>query len=66
MAASLHLAAAGFRVVCIEPESGVRQPVGESLDWASPKLLANLGLPLEYLFEAGIATYKRGVTLRMS
>lgn len=39
MAASLHLAKAGFRVVCIEPETGLRQAVGESLDWASPALL---------------------------
>ncbi len=39
MAASLHLAKAGFRVACIEPEAGVRQPVGESLIKASPALL---------------------------
>jgi flavin-dependent dehydrogenase len=65
MAASLHLAKAGFRVVCIEPETGVRQPVGESLDWASPDLLSALGLPAEDLIHAGIATYKHGVTLQL-
>ncbi len=65
MAASLHLAKAGFRVVCIEPETAVRQPVGESLDWASPALLVALGLPWEDLIQSGIATYKRGVTMQL-
>jgi menaquinone-9 beta-reductase len=66
MAVSLHLAKAGFRVVCIEPETGVRQPVGESLDWASPALLEAVGLPWEGLIQSGIATYKRGVTMQLS
>jgi menaquinone-9 beta-reductase len=66
MAASLHLAKAGFRVVCIEPETGDRQPVGESLDWASPALLRALGLPPEELIQSGIATRKRGVTMQLS
>ena len=66
MAASLHLAKAGFRVVCIEPETGVRQPVGESLDWSSPALLSALGLPPENLIESGIATCKRGVAMQLS
>ena len=57
MAASLHLAKAGLRVVCIEPESGVRQPVGESLDWASPALLGAVGLPFEDLIRAGIVSW---------
>jgi len=65
MAASLHLAKAGFRVVCIELETGVRQPVGESLDWASPALLGAVGLPCEDLIHAGIATYKQGVTMQL-
>jgi len=65
MAASLHLAKTGFRVVCIEPDSRVRQPVGESLDWASPNLLSALGLPMEDLARRGMATYKRGVTLQL-
>lgn len=66
MAASLHLAKAGFRVACIEPETEVRQPVGESLDWASPDLLEAVGLPWEDLIQSGIATYKRGVTMQLS
>ena len=66
MAASLHLAKAGLRVVCIEPETSARQPVGESLDWASPGLLDALGLPMEGLIRSGIATFKRGVTLQLS
>jgi menaquinone-9 beta-reductase len=66
MAASLHLAKAGFRVVCIEPETPLRPPVGESLDWASPGLLGALGLPMEDLIHRGIATCKRGVTLQLS
>ena len=65
MAASLHLAKAGLRVLCIEPETRVRQPVGESLDWASPGLLGALGLPMEDLVNCGFATYKRGVTLQL-
>ena len=65
MAACLHLAKAGLRVVCLEPETARRQPVGESLDWASPGLLDNLGLPMEELIRSGIATYKRGVTLQL-
>jgi 2-polyprenyl-6-methoxyphenol hydroxylase-like FAD-dependent oxidoreductase len=52
MAASLHLAKAGLRVVCIEPETSARQPVGESLDWASPGLLDALGLPMEDLIRS--------------
>jgi flavin-dependent dehydrogenase len=66
MAASLHLAKAGLRVACIEPETRDRQPVGESLDWASPALLGALGLPMEDLIRRGIATYKRAVTLQLS
>ena len=43
-AASLHLARAGLKVVCIEPQQAVRPPVGESLDWSAPDLLNGLGL----------------------
>jgi flavin-dependent dehydrogenase len=64
MAAALHLAKAGLRVVCIEPETHARQPVGESLDWSSPGLLSALDLPVADLIDSGIATYKRGVTLK--
>ena len=63
-AASLHLAKAGLSVVCIEPGKAVRQPVGESLDWSAPDLLSALGLPMEDLIKAQMATWKRHVTLK--
>jgi menaquinone-9 beta-reductase len=66
MAAAIHLATAGLRVTCIEPESAVQQPVGESLDWATPDLLAALGFSRNYLLTSHISTYKRHVTLQMS
>jgi len=64
-AASLHLARAGLRVVCIEPEASVRQPVGESLDWSAPDLLSALGLPMDDLIRAQMATWKRHVTVKL-
>jgi flavin-dependent dehydrogenase len=64
-AASLHLAKAGLRVLCIEAAESVRQPVGESLDWSSPDLLRALGLPMDDLIETQIATWKRHVILRL-
>jgi flavin-dependent dehydrogenase len=65
MAASIHLARAGLKVLCIEPEAKHRDPVGESLDWSAPDLFAALGLPMERLVREGIATYKRHVILRL-
>lgn len=65
MAAAIHLATAGLQVTCLEPESEVRQAVGESLDWATPDLLGALGFPRDYLLSSSISTYKRHVTLRM-
>jgi menaquinone-9 beta-reductase len=64
-AASLHLAKAGFKVICIEPAEPIRKPVGESLDWSAPDLLTALGLPMEDLISARMATWKRHVTLRL-
>lgn len=64
-AASLQLARAGLRVICIAPTESTRQPVGESLDWSAPDLLKALGLPLEYLLETQMATCKRHVTVKM-
>jgi flavin-dependent dehydrogenase len=64
-AASLHLARAGMKVVCIEPPQGTRPAVGESLDWSAPDLLSNLGLSPAQLIASGIATWKRHVTLKM-
>ena len=65
MAASLHLARAGLKVVCIEPEHAVRPPIGESLDWSAPDLLKKLGLSPESLIASRIATWKRHVTVKM-
>jgi menaquinone-9 beta-reductase len=64
-AAAVHLAKAGLRVICIEPAEAARQAVGESLDWSAPDLLKNLGLPMEDLVKAEMATWKRHVTLKM-
>jgi flavin-dependent dehydrogenase len=64
-AASLQLAAAGLRVVCIEPDDALRQAVGESLDWSAPDLLNALGLPMEYLVKTRMATWKRHVTVKL-
>ena len=61
----MQLAAAGLRVVCIEPEEGIRREVGESLDWSAPDLLNALGLPMEDLVKGGFATWKRHVTVRL-
>jgi menaquinone-9 beta-reductase len=64
-AASLHLAKAGLKVMCIDPQEDIGQSVGESLDWSAPELLRVLGLPMNHLVQAGVATYKRHVTLRL-
>lgn len=65
MAAAIHLARTGFRVLCIEADPADTDPVGESLDWSAPALLKALGLPMEQLIEQGIATYKRHVVLKV-
>ncbi len=64
-AASLHLARAGLKVICIEPHQPTRPPVGESLDWSAPDLLDRLGLSPDSLVASRIATRKRHVTLKM-
>jgi len=61
----MQLAAAGLRVVCIEPDEAIRRAVGESLDWSGPALLSALGLPTEDLVKAGMATWKRHVTMKL-
>ena len=61
----MQLAAAGLRVVCIEPDAAMRQAVGESLDWSAPDLLNSLGLPMEDLVKGGLATWKRHVTMKL-
>jgi len=65
-AASLQLARAGLKVVCISPaEETRRSSVGESLDWSAPELFKTLGLPMHHLIETEMATWKRHVTLRL-
>jgi menaquinone-9 beta-reductase len=64
-AASLQLARAGLKIICIEPEQPVRPPVGESLDWSAPELLNALGLPMSDLINARTATWKRHVTVKL-
>ena len=65
LAASIHLTDAGLKVLCIEANPHEKDPVGESLDWSAPDLLKALGLPMEYLLEQGVATYKRHVVLKL-
>lgn len=60
-AASIHLARAGLRVLCIEPAPDSGVVVGESLDWSAPPLLAELGFPMQRLLDEQIATYKKHV-----
>lgn len=66
MAACIHLAKAGLDVLCVGPDPSATHPVGESLDWSAPALLAGVGLPMETLIAEGIATYKRHVTLKLA
>jgi len=63
-AASLHLAKAGLKTICIDPADASRQPVGESLDWSTPDLLGNLGLPLDEILARRIGTLKRRVVVK--
>ena len=64
-AASIELARAGLKVICISPADATRSPVGESLDWSAPELLKALGLPMDHLVESRMATWKRHVTMRL-
>jgi menaquinone-9 beta-reductase len=66
LATSIHLVRASLRVLCVEADIGNTQPVGESLDWSAPDLLAALGLPMQRLISEGFATWKRHVTLRLA
>lgn len=65
-AAAIHLVRAGLRVLCIEADIADSNPVGESLDWSAPELLAGLGLPIQRLIDEGFGTWKRHVTLRLA
>lgn len=61
LALATRLARRGVDVLCIEPESAVHARVGESLDWSSPALLADLGFDACTLLAEGLATRKRHI-----
>ena len=61
MALATRLARRGVDVLCIEPEPPSRARVGESLDWSSPGLLADLGFDPCTLLAEGLATRKRHI-----
>lgn len=63
-AASLHLAKAGLKTICIEPMEPPRQPVGESLDWSTPDLLNVLGLTMDDVVTGQLGTWKRRVVVK--
>lgn len=63
IAAAIHLARDGFRVICIEQRKEIRNVLGESLDWSAPDLFADLGLPMEHLVSEESATWKRHITV---
>jgi flavin-dependent dehydrogenase len=63
IAAAIHLARGGFRVVCIDPRIDFANTLGESLDWSAPELLADLGLPMQDLVSSEAATWKRHITV---
>ncbi len=63
LAACIHLRRAGVDVVCIEPDPFPHDRVGESLDWSSPRLLAQLGVPRESLLADEVATLKRNIQI---
>ncbi len=63
IAAAIHLARSGFRVICIEQRREIANTVGESLDWSAPDLFAGLGLPMDELISTGAATWKRHITV---
>ena len=63
LAAAIHLRRAGMTVVCIEPDPFPHDSVGESLDWSSPGLLAELGICRESLIQDQVATYKKHIEI---
>jgi flavin-dependent dehydrogenase len=63
IAAGIHLARGGFRVICLEQRTDIQNIIGESLDWSAPELFANLGLPMEELISTEAATWKRHITV---
>jgi flavin-dependent dehydrogenase len=63
LAAAIHLSQGGLRVLCIEPDKFPHDRVGESLDWSSPGMLAELGISKEALIAEQVATYKKHIEI---
>jgi menaquinone-9 beta-reductase len=63
LAAAIHLRRRGLRVICIEPDRFPHARPGESLDWSSPALLADLGISGDSLIEDRVATYKNNIQI---
>ena len=63
IAAAIHLARSGFKVICIEQRKEIANIVGESLDWSAPELFAQLGLSMDDLIATEAATWKRHITV---
>src|ERR1700691_3950843 len=63
LAATIHLRRGGLRVLCIEPDKFPHDRVGESLDWSSPGMLAQLGISMDSLIADQVATYKRHIEI---
>ncbi len=61
LTAGIVLAREGFDVACIDPDPVPHWRVGESLDWSARPLFGQLGLSIEDLVSAGVATHKREV-----
>jgi flavin-dependent dehydrogenase len=61
LTAAIMLARAGRQVVCIDPVPPPGGRVGESLDWAAPPLLEQVGLPVHRVVGEGMGTVKREV-----
>jgi flavin-dependent dehydrogenase len=63
LATSILLRKAGSSVVCLDPQTHPHRKVGESLDWSSPGLLAQLGIDVPSLLADEIATYKKKIVV---
>lgn len=61
LAVATRLARRGVDVMCVEPEPAGCVRVGESLDWSSPALLADLGFAPRDLLAGGVCTRKRHI-----
>ena len=63
LATAIQLRRAGHRVVCVEPDGWPRAAVGESLDFSTAELLADLGIPMQTLLEADAGFGKNAIEI---